>query len=646
MSADKELWKTGKSVEDSEKEETGDDDTLDLSSPSPDTGSDGEEIDLDKIEDSEQTDEEDWLPPLLGENEEISIRTVGLVGMVTILLLTGALVFLLNEQKIVINVPYEKYEDRAIYDIEGAINFESTVDVPLPIGFIDNEVVINNLDVTFEGELRAGINAPSTQATDGYGNMHSVFKKYLEQTLDDIDGTITEEGLAPSRLDDSQIDSFQHQFVDQNSLEIIRSEVESNSSIFASATGIKERWYWQSATDWVPRDSSTGLLPHGNAYIGKTLTEGNSGVVNEGGIEFNWKVENGGKINDAQTALLKIETSYQSVLGFGYEYQYDYSFYFYMSEMSSLPLKFEMKLYSDATSPGGKLYSISIGYKGTSTQINEGYTDIPTMSYKSDSSHKTGEFKDWVNGAPATGSGTSGYACGIGNGTSGNSNFTLQGGILKGKEEISEFDNYLKDQTQKNEPAFIIEANYTARNEGKWNFTMAHSDEQAENIDGWTIVYNRTEVSGEVITVDNPIMTMNDIPEPLTMCSAEEVMTDFDEISSWSEVFNLNDQTKNVDYEQVNLLLGQNLVSKQSLASPTSIVNFGSLNLINIISDLSQGNLNPNDYSDNIDVDAAGSYAYFLDRKGVSSGYEHQELAGVDAKDGLVLFNLQSRNSI
>ena len=49
MSADKEIWKTGKSAEDSEKEETGDDDTLDLSSPSPDTGSDGEEIDLDKI---------------------------------------------------------------------------------------------------------------------------------------------------------------------------------------------------------------------------------------------------------------------------------------------------------------------------------------------------------------------------------------------------------------------------------------------------------------------------------------------------------------------------------------------------------------------------------------------------------------------
>jgi hypothetical protein len=121
-------------------------------------------------------------------------------------------------------------------------------------------------------------------------------------------------------------------------------------------------------------------------------------------------------------------------------------------------------------------------------------------------------------------------------------------------------------------------------------------------------------------------------------------MTDFDEVSDWA----VNVQSKNIDYSQVTLLLGQNLISKQSLASPTSIVNFGSLNLINIVSDLSQGNLNPNDYSDNIDVDAAGSYAYFLDRRGGSEnlGYVHQELAGVDAKDGLVLFNLQSRNSV
>jgi hypothetical protein len=308
-----------------------------------------------------------------------------------------------------------------------------------------------------------------------------------------------------------------------------------------------------------------------------------------------------------------------------------------MSEISSLPLKFEMSLYSDASSPGGPLYSISMEYKGTATQVDGGYVDVPRTAYKTDSTQKTGEFENWTDGAPAIGN-SLGYECGI------DSNFTLQTGIQKGKEDISEFDSYLRDQNTKNRPAFIVEANYTARNGGKWNFTMAHTNEQSENIDGWIMAYNRTDISGNVNSIDNPIMTMDDIPEPLTVCSAEEVMTDFDEVASWS----VNDQTKNVDYSQVTLLLGQNLVSKQSLASPTSIVNFGSLNLINIVSDLSQGNLNPSDYSDNIDVNAAGSYAYFLDRRGSSEnlGYEHQELAGVDAKDGLVLFNLQSRNSV
>ena len=139
---------------------------------------------------------------------------------------------------------------------------------------------------------------------------------------------------------------------------------------------------------------------------------------------------------------------------------------------------------------------------------------------------------------------------------------------------------------------------------------MAHYDEQAQNIDGWVINYNRTNISGEEITVNNPILSMEEKPEPLTVCSAEEVMTSFEEIEDWA----VNAQTKNVDYSKVKLILGQNLVSKQSLSSPTSIINFGSLNLVNIVSDLSEGNLNPNDYSNNIDVDTAGSYAYFLDK--------------------------------
>jgi len=135
---------------------------------------------------------------------------------------------------------------------------------------------------------------------------------------------------------------------------------------------------------------------------------------------------------------------------------------------------------------------------------------------------------------------------------------------------------------------------------------------------------------------------MEEIPAPLTLCSAESVMTDFEGIADWA----VDDTLNNVNYEKVTLLLGQNLVSKQSLSSPTSVLSFGSLDLISIVSDLNSGNLNLNDYSNNIDVDTAGSYAYFLDKKGTDKdGNMYQKLAGVDAKDGLVLFNIQSINT-
>jgi len=178
---------------------------------------------------------------------------------------------------------------------------------------------------------------------------------------------------------------------------------------------------------------------------------------------------------------------------------------------------------------------------------------------------------------------------------------------------------------------------------------MAHNNEQTPNVDGWSLEYELLKddnhtliISGNETTVDNPILTMEEIPTPFTMCSAEVVMTDFEEIAEWAE----DNQLSNVNYEKVTLLLGQNLVSKQSLSSPTSILSFGNLDLISIISDLNSGNLNLNDYSNNIDVDTAGSYAYFLDKKGLDeNGNNYQKVAGVDAKDGLVLFNIQTINT-
>ena len=632
VSSDDELWKSGKSDDNTTEANEEEDSTLDLSSPSPNNG-ESDDLDLSPlaIVDKESSIVEDnWAIPLINEEKGPSMKIIGAIGATTILILMGFLYILLAQQNIIIQVPYEQYEEEIIYDIQGSINFDSSLDIPLPIGFIDNDIVINELDIVFSGELKTGIRAPSTMIIDGYGNDRSVFKKYLEQNLNDIDGTVKQEGENPASLENAESVTFQHQFVDTTSLEIVRTDIESNASYSDTLTG--ENWYWQGATDWVPRDSESGLLPHGNSYIGQKLEAGTKGTISEGGIEFNWKVTDGGKVDGIQTALLKISTSYVSDSILGYQYQYQYDFDFYLSEESSMPLKFKLKLSSDASSPSGKLYAINFEYKGTTSKRTEGYTDVPTTPYKSGSNTKTGEFSHWVDGAPAFGN----SSCGL------DSSFNLQTGIEIGKDEVSGFNSYLKDQENKNKPSFIIEANYTEKNGGDWNFTMAHYNEQAVDIDGWILTYNRTNISGEEITVDKPIMSMDDIPMPLTVCSAEEVMTDFDEIASWA----VNGQTKNVDYSNVKLLLGQNLVSKQSLSSPTSIINFGSLNLVNVVSDLSQGNLNPNDYSNNIDVNTAGGYAYFLDKEGRDhNGNSYQKLAGVDAKDGLVLFNIQSINS-
>ena len=633
MSSDDELWNSGTNSEITEGN-TDEDDALDLSSPSPEIN---EGLNLSN---NEITEADDWAIPIIENDKGINIRAIGAIGVVVILLLTGTLFFLFTEQNIVVIVPFEKYEEQITYDIEGSINFESTIDIPLPLGFIDNDVVINELDIVFTGELSAGIKAPPIKIIDGYGNEKNVFKKYLEQNLNDIDGTIRQEGKTANNLENAQIITFQHQFIDTTSLEIIRTDIESNASYSDTITG--DTWYWQGSTDWIPRDSEAGLLPHGDLYIGKTLKEGTKGTTEEGGIRFNWEVHDGGNIKGEQTVRLRISTAYSSEVILGYTYQYQYTFDLYLSEKSSLPLKFNLNLNSDASSPSGKLYSINLDYKGISSVIDEGYQtgEVPTTPYKDSSKQMTGVFSDWNNGAPALGTGD----CNI------NSNFSLTTGIQKARNDINEFDSYIKDQIAKEEEAFVIEANYTARNGGKWNFTMAHNNEQAPDIDGWVLEYessgeeeNKTlTISGNRTTVDNPILTMEEIPTPLTICSAENVMTDFEEIADWA----IDDQLKSVNYEKVTLLLGQNLVSKQSLSSPTSILDFGSLDLISIVSDLNRGNLNLNDYSNNIDVDTVGSYAYFLDKKGSDKkGNNYQQVAGVDAKDGLVLFNIQTINT-
>ena len=642
MKSEDDLWDTGKEDDTSSSNSDDDSSTLDLSETSPEK--DEKEINLAIPEESEAIEkDEDWAIPLAEDVDGLNLRTIGIVGTVVILLLTGTLFFLLNETNAEIEVPNERYDEQINYNVNGFLNFDSNLDVPIPFGFFDNDIVINNLDVVFQGELSLGIEGPRHVEKNGYGEAkNSLFRKYIEQDLDDVDGTITEEGSEPAELKNSNIKSTQDQYVDSSSLNIIRSDIVSNAST-AKISGIGQRWAWQSATDWIPRQHSSGILPHGNAYIGKTLTVGDSGTLYESGIQFTTEVDKGEKIKDYDTVKIQIMTSYVSDSLLGYEYEYSYTFSFYMSEVSSLPLKFEMRLTSEAKSPGAQLYSIDLKYTATAKDVFEGNEFVPTKNYDSVSPNSEGEFLAWDNGAPALGT-----SCDENSQLNGN--FNLQSGIAEARNNISSFDNYIKDQQAKKEEAFVIEANFSSNNDNRWNFTMAHSNEQSQKVDGWIVDYRQEKINGTTFVngtekeLDNPILKMEEIDTPLTVCSAENLMTDFEEIADWA----IDKNTNNVNYETTTLILGQNLISEQSLSSPTSILDFGNLDLISAISDLNSGNWNFNDYSNNIDVDTAGSYAYFLDRSGGSDslGYDYQEVAGIDAKNGLVMFNLQSKNAL
>ena len=636
------LWDTGKEGDNPNSSSDDGDSTLDLSETSP--KKDVKEINLALPEESNTDEnEEDWAIPLAEEVDGLNLKTIGIVGTVVILLLTGTLFFLLNETSAEIKVPNERYDEQINYNVNGFLNFDSNLDVPIPFGFLDNDIVINNLDITFQGELSLGIEGPRHVEKDGYGETkNSLFRKYIEQNLDDVDGTITEEGSEPAELKNSKIRSSQDQYVDSSSLNIIRSDIVSNAST-AKISGIGQRWAWQSATDWIPRQHSSGILPHGNAYIGNTLTVGEKGNIYESGIQFTTKVDKGEKIKDYDTVKISVMTSYVSDSLLGYEYEYSYTFSFYMSEISSLPLKFEMRLTSEAKSPGTQLYSIDLKYTATAKDVFEGNEFVPTKNYDTATSNSGGEFLPWDNGAPALGTSCK-------ENSQLNGNFNLQTGINSARSNISSFDSYIKDQQAKKEEAFVIEANFSITDSKKWNFTMAHNNEQSQKIDGWILDYrqdktnNIISVNGTEKELNNPILKMDEIEKPLTVCSAETLMTNFDEIAEWA----IDKNTNRVNYETTTLILGQNLISEQSLSSPTSILDFGNLDLISAISDLNSGNWNFNDYSNNIDVDAAGSYAYFLDRSGEndSLSYDYQEVAGIDAKNGLVMFNLQSKNAL
>ena len=90
VSSEDELWKSGKSDDNTAENSVEEEDTLDLSSPSPEVGNNSD-LDLSPlaISSEEEESEDNWTqPPVIPNDIGISMKAIGVIGTVTILLLT------------------------------------------------------------------------------------------------------------------------------------------------------------------------------------------------------------------------------------------------------------------------------------------------------------------------------------------------------------------------------------------------------------------------------------------------------------------------------------------------------------------------------------------------------------------------------
>ena len=114
MKSEDNLWDTGKDEDISSPDSKEDTSTLDLSEVVPEKNS--EDINLELSKKIEENDE-DWAIPLAEDVDGLNLRTIGIVGTIVILLLTGTLYVLLRETIDEVQVPNEKYEEQINYNV-------------------------------------------------------------------------------------------------------------------------------------------------------------------------------------------------------------------------------------------------------------------------------------------------------------------------------------------------------------------------------------------------------------------------------------------------------------------------------------------------------------------------------------------------
>jgi hypothetical protein len=556
-------------------------------------------------------------PPLLQRAENLNMRIVGAISAVAILLLTAVAVVMLGGA-VEVTVPSERYGDTATYTVTGGVDLTSPVGIPLP--FLGEDVEVNDIHVKWGGTLEAGTEELLSLVEDGYGQKHPIFRRYIEQDWDPVSGTLHREGVpTPTDIENGRVNTTHEQFVREDSLEIIKEQIENYAHYEETLTG--EKWSLEKLTSWVPRADEKGMMPHAQLYVGKQLREGDSGSFVSNGLAFSWEALDGGKVDGSATIKLRVSSSSSADLPFNYHYGHTLRYDLWVSERSAYPLKFDITVTSDAASPTGELYSFSGRYSGTINGLTAGYSDVPQADGTSTSGpHIDAELEAWDYHAPAFGNGASSL----------DSGFALQDAINDARQELplSDLDDYLTDYPQ----AFVTHARYDGVRD-EWDLTLAHHSESKREVTGWELLVNRTNASGHEVDLDNPLVDPAELDRPLTVSSAEELLMSRTIIAGWAGNAGI------INHAQVDLSMGQNLASRENLFDPLAFLNIDSTTMLKLLGDLANGNFDLDDYGSS--VDANGGYGYYIEQ--VDGSTRHG--AAVDASDGLLLFNAEHRAS-
>ena len=547
-----------------------------------------------------------WVPDFMIRDGDLDLKVVGTLGVVALLILASMAWLIWDDAPAEIAVPVEHFDDAIVYRMGGSIDIVSP-EYGLPINQMG--IVINEFHVTaLEGYLNASTSdLTARQVDDGYGNFHTVFQRQLSLETTRLEGWYKEEGKNSDEFDDGLLIANRTSHVDRETLETIRSDSESNVSYTSTSV---DAWSWQQLTDWVPRISENGDLPHGELYVGRTLVEGTEGTTPDGMLS--WDVHAGEKILGHDTLRLRVHTSDSRDYLFAHG-SFGYRLDLWLSEASAYPLKFQLVSTGNVKLSNELLYDQDIRFSGTVLDLTEGHSPVPAPNGETTTGPHVaaeGELLPWDNGAPAFGNGSSSL----------DRNFSLQVAVNDPGLQPG-FGTY----RAKHPDAFAVAANYTEADGREWNFTYAYQSETKDTVKAYRCRVNESLInaSGEEIEVSNPTLSMDEMPLLLSVTGAEQVLTTTPEVEAWTGA--------QVDHGRVKLHLRHNI------QNPATAIDFSKIWSELLFDLLEDGEIDPYRYAS---VDSSG-YGYMLTQVEPHSGYS----AAVDAGDGLMLFNLAHRRS-